>query len=79
MAEALQGEIPCRHTTWLEFTQSADAQDIRATVAGSRDSILAVQPRVLDTAFLRTRPVDDVLVGSPLRYRVPIGLSGRRG
>lgn len=39
MAEALQGEIPCRHTTWLEFTRSADAQDIRDAVAGRSTSV----------------------------------------
>lgn len=37
MAEALQGEVSCRHATWLEFTRSADAQEIRAAVAGSRN------------------------------------------
>jgi len=37
MAEALQGEISCRHATWLEFTRSADAQDIRDAVTGRRN------------------------------------------
>jgi hypothetical protein len=38
MAEVMQGEISCRHASWLEFTRSADAQDIRDAVAGSRNS-----------------------------------------
>ena len=38
MAEAMQGEISCRHASWLEFTRSTDAQDIRAAVAGRKAS-----------------------------------------
>ena len=37
VAEAMQGEISCRHASWLEFTRSADVQEIRDPLASRRD------------------------------------------
>jgi hypothetical protein len=35
MAQGLQGEMTCRHASWLEFTRSADAHEIHDAMSAA--------------------------------------------